>query len=44
MALQGEYEPSPWEPIAEQVTRHERTDGYQAKTDHVILALAQEPT
>lgn len=27
MPLQGEYEPSPWEPIAEQVALYERTDG-----------------
>lgn len=27
MALQGVYEPSPWEPIVEQVTLYERTDG-----------------
>lgn len=27
MALRGEYEPSPWDPIAEQVALYERTDG-----------------
>ncbi len=27
MALRGEYEPSPWEPIAEQVELYESTDG-----------------
>lgn len=27
MALDGEYEPSPWEPIAEQVELYERTGG-----------------
>lgn len=27
MPLEGEYEPSPWEPIAEQVARFESTDG-----------------
>ena len=27
MPLVGEYEPSPWEPIAEQVELYERTDG-----------------
>lgn len=27
MSLEGEYEPSPWEPIAEQVELYERTDG-----------------
>lgn len=27
MPLDGEYEPSPWEPIAEQVEQYERTDG-----------------
>ena len=27
MALDGEYEPSPWAPIAEQVETYERTDG-----------------
>jgi deazaflavin-dependent oxidoreductase (nitroreductase family) len=26
-ALDAEYEPSPWEPIAEEVERYERTDG-----------------
>ncbi len=27
MPLEGEYEPSPWEPIAEQVELYESTDG-----------------
>ena len=27
MPLDGEYEPSPWEPIAEQVATYESTDG-----------------
>lgn len=27
MPLEGEYEPSPWEPIVEQVELYERTDG-----------------
>ena len=27
MPLDGDYEPSPWEPIAEQVATYERTDG-----------------
>ncbi len=29
MPLDGEYEPSPWEPIAEQVEQYERTDGVE---------------
>jgi deazaflavin-dependent oxidoreductase (nitroreductase family) len=29
MALDGEYEPSPWEPIAQQVADYERTDGVE---------------
>ena len=29
MPLEGEYEPSPWEPIAEQVELFERTDGVE---------------
>lgn len=29
MPLEGEYEPSPWEPIAEQVALFESTDGAQ---------------
>jgi len=29
MPLEGEYEPSPWEPIAEQVELYERTDGVE---------------
>jgi deazaflavin-dependent oxidoreductase (nitroreductase family) len=27
VSIQGEYEPSPWEPIAEQVEQYEATDG-----------------
>lgn len=27
MTIEGSYEPSPWEPIAEQVDLYERTDG-----------------
>lgn len=27
MPLTGEYEPSPWEPVADQVADYERTDG-----------------
>ena len=27
MALDGEYEPSPWEPVADQVAQYERTGG-----------------
>ena len=27
MALEGTYEPSPWEPVAEQVASYEATDG-----------------
>ena len=26
-AFDGEYEPSPWEPIAQEVERYERTNG-----------------
>jgi len=29
MPLTGTYEPSPWEPIAEQVEQYERTDGVE---------------
>ena len=29
MTLEGEYEPSPWEPIADQVADYERTDGVE---------------
>lgn len=29
MPLDGEYEPSPWEPIAEQVEQYERTNGVE---------------
>ena len=29
MPLDGEYEPSPWEPIAEQVEQYERTDSVE---------------
>lgn len=29
MALRGEYEPSPWGPIAQQVALYERTDGVE---------------
>jgi deazaflavin-dependent oxidoreductase (nitroreductase family) len=29
MALSGEYEPSPWQPIAEQVAAYESTDGVE---------------
>jgi deazaflavin-dependent oxidoreductase (nitroreductase family) len=29
MPLEGEYEPSPWEPIAEQVEQYESTDGVE---------------
>ncbi|MEZ5238371.1 MAG: nitroreductase family deazaflavin-dependent oxidoreductase [Microthrixaceae bacterium] len=27
MPIEGDYEPSPWEPVAEQVELYERTDG-----------------
>jgi hypothetical protein len=27
VALDGRYEPSPWAPVADQVTLYERTDG-----------------
>jgi len=27
MPLEGQYEPSPWDPVAEQVRRYEATDG-----------------
>ncbi len=29
MPLEGEYEPSPWEPVAEQVEQYESTDGVE---------------
>lgn len=29
MPLEGEYEPSPWEPISEQVEQYESTDGVE---------------
>ncbi len=32
MALPGEYEPSPWEPISEQVALYESTGGTQGDT------------
>lgn len=32
MALEGEYEPSPWEPIAEQVATYEATGGAEGGT------------
>lgn len=31
MALEGEYEPSPWEPVAQQVADYERTGGEEGK-------------
>lgn len=32
MALQGTYEPSPWEPVAEQVKLYEQSDGNEGAT------------
>jgi deazaflavin-dependent oxidoreductase (nitroreductase family) len=32
MTVDGEYEPSPWAPIAEQVTQYEATDGQEGGT------------
>src|SRR3954453_4058713 len=32
MTLEGEYEPSPWEWVREQVERYERTGGREANT------------
>lgn len=32
MSIEGEYEPSPWEPIAEQVALYERTGGAEGST------------
>jgi F420H(2)-dependent quinone reductase len=32
MALDGEYEPSPWDPIAEQVRRYEASGGTEGDT------------
>ena len=32
MTLQGEYEPSPWEWVREQVETYERTGGREANT------------
>lgn len=31
MPIEGEYEPSVWEPVAEQVALYERTDGVQGR-------------
>ena len=32
MPLQGEYEPSPWEPVADQVRRYEESGGTEGTT------------
>lgn len=32
MPLQGEYEPSPWEPVADQVRRYEQSAGTEGTT------------
>src|SRR5688572_13671474 len=32
MTLEGEYEPSPWDWVRDQVEEHERTDGASANT------------
>lgn len=32
MPLEGEYEPSPWEPVAEQVRLYEETGGEEGRT------------